>query len=236
MTAGAQFTSGFLATIGMLALLGFIATRTIDSIGQELHTAVEVTARKMDLIGELRGGFQDMKAYTHRTQFSIVLNRLVEAKQQLGMSGDCSRCHELETRETREKGLASATAGVKATLQRLEPLVTSASGKKCLAGISAGIVEYAPLFSEYLSLIERNSFDDARVVLHQRMFPLIDKVDQILNRLRDEELAALNQSGQRARETVSRSRWRTLGYVFLSVLICLVILMMVRKTALGPRP
>ena len=60
MTIGSQFTLGFLVAIALILVLGYSASSAIGRIGRDLDIAVNVTARKMDLVGELRVSFEDL--------------------------------------------------------------------------------------------------------------------------------------------------------------------------------
>jgi hypothetical protein len=145
-TIGEQFNAGFLAVMILMIILGFSARSAIGRIGGELSTAVNVTARKMDL-GGLRAQFQDLEAYARRTQFAFVMNHLVATNEKLGVRAACSMCHMLETRQTRERELGAMAAAIQATVAQLQPLVTTASGNKHLAAVRAGTGNYVALYS-----------------------------------------------------------------------------------------
>jgi hypothetical protein len=179
-TIGEQFNFGFIALMILLMILGYSARSAIGRIGGELSTAVNVTARKMDLVGGLRAQFQDLEAYARRTQFAFVVNHLVATNEKLGVRAACSMCHTLETRQTRERELGAMAAGIQATVAQLQPLVTTESGNKYLATVRTGIGNYVSLFSQYLKLTEQNQFDDAHGVLRDQMFPLVDEIDKVM--------------------------------------------------------
>jgi methyl-accepting chemotaxis protein/methyl-accepting chemotaxis protein-1 (serine sensor receptor) len=229
-TIGEQFNLGFLAIMILMIVLGYSARSAIGRIGGELSTAVNVTARKMDLVGGLRTQCQDLEAYARRTQFAFVVNHLVATNEKLGVRATCSMCHILETRQTRESEMGAMAAGIQATVAQLQPLVVTESGKKYLAAVHDGIGNYVSLYSQYLKLTEQNQFDDAHGVLRDQMFPIVDEMDKVLTQLRDEEQKALQVSDQRARGMISSANRTELLVIAISLVVSVGMLLMVRRT------
>jgi methyl-accepting chemotaxis protein len=229
-TIGQQFTLGFLGIIVLFLILGYSAHSAINSIGMELEHAVNFTAKKMDLVGVLLGEFQDMKAYARRTQFSFVVNHLVQGNEQFGATATCSMCHILETRGTHERELGEMAAGIKATVAQLQPLVTTKNGEKYLQAVRADVDNYASLYSQYLKLTGQNQFDDAHGVLRDQMFPIVDEIEKAMRELRDEEQKGLAVSELRARETVSRAQRLAVLVFGLSIAVGIGVLLMVRRS------
>jgi methyl-accepting chemotaxis protein len=229
-TIGEQFNLGFLAVMILMIILGYSARSAIGRIGGELSTAVNVTARKMDLVGGLRAQFQDLEAYARRTQFAFVVNHLVATNEKLGVRATCSMCHTLETRQTRERELGAMAAGIQATVAQLQPLVTTETGNKQLAAVRAGIGNYVSLYSQYLKLTEQNQFDDAHGVLRDQMFPIVDEIDKVMTQLRDEEQKGLQQSDQRARKTISSADRTELLVIAMALALSVGMLLIVRRT------
>ncbi len=230
ITIGQQFTFGFLGVMVLLVALGYSAVNGITKIGGELGTAVNVTARKISLVGSLRLDFQEMQAYARRTQFAFVVNHLVQTNEKVGANITCSMCHSLEGRETRERELGAMAVNVKKTVAQLLPLATTDSEKKCLATVQAGIDNYAPLFSEYLKLTERNQFDDAHGVLRDQMAPIVDEIDKVMTELRNEAQKSLTQADVRAHNTIARTQWIAFAVLGISLVVGFAVLFIVSRT------
>jgi len=229
MTIGAQITFGFLITMALLLGLGYSARSAIGRVGRELDTAVNVTARRTDLVGELRVAFQDMKAYTELTQFAFVANNLLQPSEKVGAALMCSMCHVWEGRETPERELLAKAAVVRTAVSQLQPLITAENDKNHLATVRAGIDDYVSLFRQYLDLIARNQFDDAHSVMRDRMFPLVERVDQALDQLHDDGRKGLILSEEQGRATVSTSQWITLLVVGVSLLVTFGVLLLMGR-------
>ncbi len=230
MTIGQQFTLGFFGIMLLLAALGYSARNGINTIGGELSTAVNVTARKIGLVGDLRADFQDMQVYARRTQFAFVVNHLVQTNGKFGAAVACSMCHTLESRQTRERELGAIAASVKQTIAQLQPLITTPAEKKSLAAVESGIDRYAPLFSDYLKLTEQNQFDDAHAVLRDQMSPIVDQLDHVMIELRDEEHKSLVSADERAHHTITRTLRTALTVLGVSLLVGLAVLFIVSRT------
>jgi len=235
MTIGAQVTIGFLVTMGLLVGSGYLAYSALGKIGRELDTVVNGTARQADLVAELRGGVQNMKSYAAKTQINYVMNHLVHAR---AGTADCSMCHVQETRETAEREMGAIAASVTAAVSKLRPVIASETGRNSLARAQAGAQDYASMFGEYLSLVDRNQFDEAHVVLRDRMFPLADELGKVSDQLHEDQRSALKQSelsANQSRQTVSLSQWITLVVVGVSLLVTAGVLLMVHRRLRGLR-
>jgi len=230
ITIGAQVTSGFALAIVLLVGLGYSGRSSLGRIGRGLDTAVSVTAPKIDLVGELRSGFQDMKAYAIKTQFRFVANHLTQANTKVGAELACSMCHEEESAGAGDQGMRAAAATVTHTVSNLQPLVTSEQGKKSLATVGTKVNEFVSLFGEYLSLCGKNRYDDAHAVLRDRMLPLVDEVDKVLDELRAEERTALKASASDAHDTVSHTQWVGILLVGASLLVAVGVLLIVQRS------
>ncbi|HEX8984886.1 MAG TPA: methyl-accepting chemotaxis protein [Bryobacteraceae bacterium] len=235
ITLGAQVTGGFLVAIALLFGLGYLGRSATGSIGQDLDQAVNVTARKMDLVGELRTGFQDMKAYAVKTQSAFVMTNLAQSSAKVGAEAACSMCHVQETRENGNREMRALGASIAGTISHLQPLVASQTGKKSLATVGTSVGEYVSAFDEYLSLLDRNQYDDAHAILRDRMLPMVEEIGKMLGQLRDEERNELDLSSRAARETVSRSQWVALLLIGVSLLVTVSILFVVRRSTNGLR-
>jgi len=229
MTIGARVASGFGVAIVLLLGLGYSAYNTVGGIGREVDATVNVTASATELSVELRNKVQELKAYAKRTQFAFVTNRLVQANTRVGAVAECSQCHTRETREVSERELRAIAAGVRATVAKLQPLTSSEQLQKSLRTMDASVQDYAAMFSEYLSLLERNQYDQAHGILRDRMFPAVEALDKILDQLGDEERNALKRSGKRVGETASRSQSVTLVLIGVSLLVVCSVLLLVNR-------
>ena len=148
MTIGRQFTLGFLVAMALVLALGYSARDSIGRIGRDLDTAVNVTARKMDLVGELQVAFQDMVAHTRLTQFAFVANHLVQPNARVGANSGCSMCHLWEGRETPEAELHAQATAVRTAISGLQPLITTENERKHVAAVQAGVDGYVSLFRQ----------------------------------------------------------------------------------------
>jgi len=235
MTLGVQVIGGFVLALVVVAVLGVWARIAIGGLGSELDTAVNVNARRSALAAELWAGFQDMKSYSIQTQSSFVMTRLAKPSVQVGAVVECSACHTTETRAVRERQMGEVAAKVRATISQMQPLATTEESRKSLGTLQAAVQDYTSLFSQYLGLVDGNHYDDAHGVLRDQMFPLVEKTDNTLEKMRSEQQAALQAAAAQASSTVARSRWMSALLIVMSLLITSVVLVVVRGSLRGLR-
>ena len=188
----------------------------------------------MDLVGDLRVAFQQMKARTTAAQFSYVATNLVHPNEKVGAARECSSCHLWDVADTRKAELVGA-ATVWTAVTRLQPLLTSGNQKKDLAIVRAGLEDYASLFGQYMDLVGTDRFDDAHKVLQHRMLPLVDRVDEALDQLRIDcggRACPVRRGGAGA---VSRSQSVTIILISVSLMVTCGVLTMTRRSTRGLR-
>jgi methyl-accepting chemotaxis protein/methyl-accepting chemotaxis protein-1 (serine sensor receptor) len=229
-TIGTQVTLGFAVIIALLLGLGYTARTAIGGIGRELDATVNVTARGTDFVGELRTGFRNLKSYAATNQFNFVMAHLARPNSKVGAADECSMCHIAESRETAESELGSIAADVIATSSKMRALPQSDADRDALAKVESGVRDYVPMFSQYNELVGRDRFDDAHALLRDRMFPLMEDIDKLLDSLHQSQRNALELSNARATRTVSRSQWSALGVVGLGLVVAGAVLWIVRRT------
>jgi len=230
MTIGQQFTLGFLGMMILLAALGYSARDGITRIGGELSTAVNVTAKKIALVGDLRAGFESMQSYARRQQFAFVMNHQVQSSDKHAAGDSCSMCHALESGDSQEHEMGALAGGVKQTIAQLAPLATTETETKSLAAVQSGIEKYIPLFSHYVKLTEGNKFDDAHGVLRDQMAPIVDEIGRLMKQLRDEEQKSLVLADGRAQHTIGRTQLTSLVVLGVSILVGVVVFLIVNRS------
>ena len=179
----------------LLAALGYSARNGINGVGGELNTAVNVTARKIALVGDLRADFQNMQAFARHAQFAFVVNHMVQTNQKVGASVECSMCHTLESRQTNESELGAIAASVKRSIAQLRPLAATPSRNKIPGGRRE---RHRPVCAALQSISEACGAESIRRgPWHPRdqMSPIVDQVDHVMTELREQQR--------------NRSNWRT---------------------------
>jgi len=232
ISIGKKVTYGLLVAFSLTLGLGYGGWSSIGKMGHELDTAVNITARKMDLVGELTTGVESMKTYGSKTQFAFVMSNLTQTNAKLGANTTCSMCHVAEGRETKQREMAAITTDITSTISKLDPLVTSETGRKALASVGDNVARYPAMFREYLTLVDGNKYDDAHALLRDRMFPLVDETEKFLGQLRDEERVSLKLSDSQARATVYRQQWFMAVLIALAMVVIGCVLFILRRSNL----
>jgi methyl-accepting chemotaxis protein/methyl-accepting chemotaxis protein-1 (serine sensor receptor) len=230
MTLGTQVTIGFLVALVLLAVIGYWARHAIGGLGGQLNSAVNVTAREAEFVGELNTGFQEMKEYAIQTQFSFVMTHLARTNPSVGAALECAMCHTEEARDVRQRGLDAIAGKVRTTISKLQPMMAGSSGNKSLDQLQTGLRDYQSMFGEYLVLVEGNRYDDAHAVLRDRMLPSITEMGKLLEGLRAEQRSELDLTNQQGIDTVARSQRLTLLLIGAGLLLTAGVLLLVRRT------
>ena len=83
-----------LAVAGVLwvtLVMGSLWLYTISRLGSSLDTAVNATAKKLQLVGEMRAGFQGMRAEATKTEVSLINSMVKNLASNKGE--ECASCH-----------------------------------------------------------------------------------------------------------------------------------------------
>ena len=94
----------FAVVLALVMALGYSSLTAIGGLGGALDVAVNGTAKKLRLVGDLRAGFQEMRADGARAEVLLVDMIIGRADTRLRNAGSaCGSCHTSDTVETQRQ-------------------------------------------------------------------------------------------------------------------------------------
>ena len=225
LTIGKKLTLGVAAFIACMAVLGVTSLRVISSLGGSLDTAVNRTSKKMDLLAETREAFEDLKGVSLRAQVSYAIVEL----QRGSASGarTCVSCHAPASIDETVRDIEAGREAVKQHTQELRRLISDEPSRKSLDSLDAGAAQWVDYTKEYLALANGNRFEDAHVVLRDKMFPLREAMETAAKLLTQKGREELSASNRQARTDIAGSRWAVFTVIGINLLVAAVLLWVV---------
>lgn len=223
-----KLTATSAALVGATLLLSGVALFTIRRLTVALDNTATHTARQMQLAGDLRTGFQEMRASSHAGQVSIVIGLLEKDSPR---AGQCTACHDATMLDTHRQSFDKAGDKVLARLQELEALSSSADERVHLDKVKTSVNQWRQANDEYLRLAAGNQFDDAHSIVTDKMFPLISQAGAGAAEIEDRARKDLDET---AKAEVAHAEQGAVGtgvVVLLNVAIGIGALLVIRSSA-----
>lgn len=229
-----------IAALGVLLLILSISSlRAVARLGDALNSAVDGTAKQIELAGATQAAFQEMKQESMREQISHVIaemDRRSAGRQRLGSASNrCINCHEPASERD---ALLAAQASQQRILQgtaRLKQLAQDDASRQALATIEEKATNWLQNSSEYLALATHHKYEAAHEVMTSKMFPLMDEVNQALVTLQKREQSELAAAHTASEATIQQSLRVAVGLIVLNVIVGIAVLLLVRQATRGFR-
>ncbi len=236
LTVGRKLTLGVLSLVLSLLALAFTSLKSIATLGNSLDTAINSTAKKLDLIGSTQAAFQALKNESVREQITyaiLAIGRASAAKGQAKAGEDmsCSYCHTPAPIEDSIRKLEASAAVARQRVEELRHLVSDKTAKGALDIIDRGASNWVIHNREYLTLARANRFEDAHTVLRDQIFPILGEVEKSARVLSEQEREALAVTGRQAQGNISGSRWAAFVLIGLNLLVAGCVLWLVYRIA-----
>jgi len=203
----AKLLLAFGTVLALVMGLGYSSLTAVGGLGGALDVAVNRTARKLRLVGDLQAGFQEMRADATKVEISLVNTMIgrVNTRQQSAES-TCGSCHTSDTVETQRQQFEAVATRLGAQIAQLRPLVAGDGERQAEDVLETGIAEWLSLYRQYLKLAADRDFTAAHEVMLGKIYPLVEGMDKAAKQLAAQQLEVLAASGREARAQVSASR------------------------------
>jgi methyl-accepting chemotaxis protein/methyl-accepting chemotaxis protein-1 (serine sensor receptor) len=175
-------------------------------LGSSLDTAVNSTAKKLDLIGGTREAFQELKGASQRVQLTYAI---AELQRHAGATAQasCAACHAPAPAENSVREIETSGELVKQRSGELRRLVSDATTRKAIDTLDSRAAQWVDYTKEYLKLANSNRFDDAHAILQDKMFPIVEEAEKAARMLAQREKESLIASDREAQSQISSGRW-----------------------------
>jgi len=233
MSLGSKLAISFLAIVALVVALSYSSVNAIRTLGGLLDIAANVAVKKLDLVGEIRAGFQEMGDQAKRAQFAHAIQTL--EKRQAGGEAACSACHTLASPEEDQRAFEAAGLKLQRRIAEVRSLIVDAGGRAELDAIENDVRQWTGLYREYLGKAGGNDFAAAHDVITQKMLPILGDIDRSTTVLAGQQRAFLDDANARARITTSRNLWLALFLVAVGLVVIAGVAFAVRRTSGGLR-
>ena len=173
-----KLMGGFVALLVMLVALSLCALQGIRSLGGSLDTAVNSTAKKMEMAAAIHAGVHEMRVHATLAEISL-LNTMI--KSVLGSSAEdagCSACHTPDRVDANRNAFLAKAAKLSQQVAAMRPLVHSATEQTSLDTIQGGISNWGRLYSQYLDLAAHKDFSLAHDTMVNQIYPVLPKITE----------------------------------------------------------
>jgi len=194
---------GFGAMLAVVLALSYSSLSAIGGLGGSLDLAVNRTAKKLQLVGDLLTGFQEMRANATKVEISLINTQVGQIDTHGGPA--CSTCHTTDRIDTQKQEFGSVATRLRGQIAELRPLA-AAGETESLNGLDGGIRAWPEIYQRYLKLVGERDFVAAHDIMLNQIYPLVDTMDKAANQLAKQQRRALVASSREAHTRISLSR------------------------------
>jgi methyl-accepting chemotaxis protein/methyl-accepting chemotaxis protein-1 (serine sensor receptor) len=216
----AKLLLGFAAMLVLVLLLSYASVNAIGRLGDSLDTSVNAGAKRVQLLGKIHAGFEELRADAGMVEMSSVnmlVGQLETPESAAGLG--CSSCHTKDDVSNQKQRFDAAGVRLKGKIAELRPLITDANQGRALDTIESGVAEWRALFENYLQLTWGHHYVEAHDVMLQKIYPVMQGLDTVTDQLAGQEQELLKDASLAAHTRVTESR--TVAFVLIG--LCFVV-------------
>jgi hypothetical protein len=152
LTVGKKLGLGVTALGVFLLVLSYTSLRAISNLGSALDSAVNNTAKKLELVGSTQAVFQELKHASLREQIAFTIRKLDKhrgTQSSSSTAATCSLCHAPADENLR--ALEAGERNVRKETGELRSLVSDEASQKAVAAIEDGVSKWVEDGRQYLA-------------------------------------------------------------------------------------
>jgi PAS domain S-box-containing protein len=232
LTVRHKLATGLAALVLSVLVLGISYLRAVTTLGNSLDSAINSTAKKLELLGAAQAAFQDLKDESVREQMAYTILEMerhsgANSQAHSGREVACSACHVPAAYGDSIRKSETAGQKVRQLTGELRRMVSDETARKALEAIDLGASNWMRNDRDYLALAAANRFDEAHTILRDTMLPILEEVDRSAKRVSQREREALAVSHRQARANILWSRWIAFDLIGLNLLVAGAVLWLV---------
>src|ERR1035438_5362700 len=202
-----KLMGSFVALLVMLVALSLCALQGIRSLGGSLDTAVNSTAKKMEMAAAIHAGVHEMRVHASLAEISLLNSMIKSVPGSAGEDAGCSACHTPERVDANRDAFLAKAAKLSQQVTAMRPLVHSATEQAALEAIQGGVSTWGRLYSQYLDLAAHKNFSLAHDTMVDQIYPVLPKIMEAADSLSAEQQRLLAESRTASDRQVSLSFW-----------------------------
>jgi len=190
-----------------------------------------VSSLEIDGVASVRDDFQELHAKSLQSQLAYSIAALEHARAGPQGAGGmpCSSCHASAPAEQALHDLDIVAADVRRQTGQLRRLVSEDDARRQFDSLDQDAAEWLADSRDYLELARNGRFEEAHAVLRDRIFPILDQVNEISKLLWQRERNASVTASRQAETDISKSRWSALALVMLNIVVAGLVLWNIRR-------
>jgi hypothetical protein len=202
-----KLMGSFAALLVMLAVLSLCALLGIRSLAGSLDTAVNSTAKKMEMAAAIDSGVHEMRVHAALAEISLLSNMIRGVPGSSGDDAGCSACHTPDRVDANRATFVAIGRRLAQQATTMHTLVHSTVEQKSLDTVQAGIANWELLYGKYLDMAAHQDFSQAHNIMVDQIYPILPKIDEAAEALNAEQLRLLAESRAAAHRQVSLGFW-----------------------------
>ena len=209
LTLGTKLTLGFGAMLGLSAILSIASVAALSASKDRLDRAVNQTARKLDLLGDINA----LQANMFSNQRAIVL---------YSFSKDAANRERFRQEFQKEAG------DLRSTLSALHPLLVLERGRQLTQGMEAALDQWLLEYQQIQALANADKPTEALTRSREKVLPLHDTISKAAEELLKMQQNLLASDKAEAEQNYALHRWISLAGLLVSLVLGGLVLMSVR--------
>jgi methyl-accepting chemotaxis protein len=225
MTIGRKLAWNFGAMLALVFVFSIVALNLVSTLGGALDVAVNSTAKKMAVVGNIRADFQEMNALTRATHVSYVIRELERGRKDAA----CGACHDASQVEKTQRAFEGTAAGLGKQFTALESLGKAEDDRSALNALKKAADSWSTGYQDYLRQVNAGNFEAGHSIVTDKLFPILDDVKKNTGVLAMQQQQALEASDEGAHRSIAGNRVVTFALIGFSLLISVGIFLTIRK-------
>src|SRR4051794_24895039 len=176
-----------MGTFGVLLTLvlglSYCALTAIRGLGGSLDSAVNSTAKKLQITADIRAGVSQMRLRAALAEISLINANFVHSVNDGGTETVCGDCHTADRVVANRQGFEELSGQTDQKAAQLESMASSDGERKALAMLRSGVASWARMYQQYLALAEQKSFSKAHDIMVGEIYPLVQTLDASVDAL-----------------------------------------------------
>jgi methyl-accepting chemotaxis protein len=212
MTIGKKLMLSFSALLALMLGLAYSSLSSIGTLSAELDTAVNKTAKKTELAGQIKTAVSDMRA----GQRGLILFSMLKDTPKVEMAREAFR---------------TASTRIEKVMVEIRPMLVTETGRQAIDTIQAQTGAWMPLYQEIEKACAAQRFDAAMTSTMDRTVVMVGQMQKTADQLIETQRGLLTAAAQNATVVSSRSRW--IAFILIGVCLAVggVVVWVVRNTS-----
>jgi methyl-accepting chemotaxis protein len=209
MTIGKKLMLSFSALLALMLGLTYSSLSSVGTLSAELDTAVNKTAQKTDLAGQIETAVSEMRV----GQRGLILFSMLKDRPKAEMGREAFR---------------TASTRIEKLIAEIRPMLVTEGGRQAVDTIRAQTSAWMPLYMEIEKACAAQRFDAAMSSAMDRTVAIGGQMNAAAGQLKEAQKGLLVAAAQNATVVSSQSRWIAFALIGLCLAVGVGVVWVVR--------